>query len=179
MSPLESSLVTHEPPCDIAQNKGESPKQPTGITFPSRTFGSTNRRFQPLWYKEYEWLEYSIERDAAFCFPCRFFGIGPDPAFVLTGVRDWKHARGKSGTLTNHGNSCAKHHQAVLSWNEYRSTIASNSSIAVQLEGGRLRTIEDNRIYVKSILESILFCCQQGIADIVRYWIVTIWKKRQ
>jgi hypothetical protein len=44
-------VIHHEPPCDIAQNKGESPRQPTGISFPSRVFGSTKRSFQPLWYK--------------------------------------------------------------------------------------------------------------------------------
>ena len=29
---------------------------------------------------------------------------------------------------------------------------------------GRLKTIEDNRVYFRSIVESILFCCQQGIS---------------
>ena len=143
---LESSPVTHMPPCDIAQNKGESPRQPTGIRFPSRAYGSTNRSFQAQWYQEYEWLEYSIERDAAFCFPCRFFGVAPDHTFTSTGFRDWKHARGKSGILTSHGNSCHKHHQAVLSWKEYRSSVVNNSSISIQLERGRLRAIEDNSI---------------------------------
>ena len=139
-------------------------RQPTGILFPSRLFGSTKRSFQASWYSEYEWLEYSIERDAAFCFPCRFFGVATNPALVNTGFRDWKNARGKSGILTTHGNSCSKHHEAVLSWKQYWSTVGNNSSVAVQIERGRLRTIEDNRIYVKSIIESILFCCQQGLA---------------
>jgi hypothetical protein len=26
------------------------------------------RRFNPTWFKEYKWLEYSIEKDAAYCF---------------------------------------------------------------------------------------------------------------
>ena len=66
--------------------------------------------------------------------------------------------------MTAHGNSCSKHHYAVLSWNQYRSTIVNHSSVAVHIERGRLCTIEDNRIYVKSIIESIPFCCQKGLA---------------
>ena len=66
--------------------------------------------------------------------------------------------------MSSHGNSCSKHHQAVLSWKEYKSIVLNNSSISVQLERGRLRTIEENRVYVKSILESILFCSQQGLS---------------
>ena len=28
------------------------------------------------WYKSQPWLEYSVERDAAFCYPCRVFKCG-------------------------------------------------------------------------------------------------------
>ena len=99
-----------------------------------------------------------------FCFPCRFFGIGTDQSLTVTGFHDWKHARGKSGTLTSHDRSCSKHHHAVLSWKEYNLTVANNSSVALQIQKGRQTTVEENRLYVKNILSAILFCCQQGIA---------------
>ena len=54
-------------------------------------------------------------------------------------------------------------HDAVLSWDLYKDTVVNNSSVAVYIERSQLNTIEDNRIYVKSIVESILFCCQQGV----------------
>ena len=38
--------------------------------------GSKKRSFNPDWFKNYDWLEYSVERDAAFCFPCRHFSTG-------------------------------------------------------------------------------------------------------
>ena len=44
----------------------------------------------------------------------------------------------------------------------YKSTVANNS-VAVHIERGRLKTIEDNRAYVKVIIESILYLCQQGL----------------
>uniref|UniRef100_A0A1X7SZ39 TTF-type domain-containing protein n=1 Tax=Amphimedon queenslandica TaxID=400682 RepID=A0A1X7SZ39_AMPQE len=58
-------------------------------------FGSTKRSFQASWYTDYSWLEYSIERDAVYCFPCRFFGIAADQSLTRVGFSDWKHARGK------------------------------------------------------------------------------------
>ena len=95
-----------------------------------------------------------MERDAAFCFPCRFFGVWANPTFICTGFRDWKNAKGQaSGILKAHQNTCGVHHNANLSWEEYKATVAGNSSVAVQIQRGRLRTIEDNRVYIKSITE--------------------------
>ena len=102
--------------------------------------------FQASWYDNFSWLEYSIERDAVFCFPCHFFGIGTDRALTITGFNDWKHATGKSGTLTSHDCSCSTHHHAVLSWKEYQLTVANNNSVAVQIQKSRLTTIEENRL---------------------------------
>lgn len=86
-----------------------------------------------------------------------------DHTLTSSGFCDWKHARGKGGTLTCHDSSCTKHREAFLSWKEYESSVAKNSSIADQIQTGRLKCVEDNRVYVRALFESILFCCQQGI----------------
>ena len=44
------------------------------IDFPKSTIGSRDYKFQSRWYDEFEWLEYSIAKDAVFCFYCRCFG---------------------------------------------------------------------------------------------------------
>ena len=31
-------------------------------------------KFQQKWYEEFNWLEYSVSKDVAFCFTCRCFG---------------------------------------------------------------------------------------------------------
>ena len=31
-------------------------------------------KFQSTWYCKWAWLEYSVSRDAIYCFPCRIFG---------------------------------------------------------------------------------------------------------
>ena len=57
-------------PSDIASGPFEAPKQPR-IKFPLRSFGiGRQRAFNVEWYKSHPWLEYSVERDAAFCYPC-------------------------------------------------------------------------------------------------------------
>ena len=164
-APVSSHASTNDTglPSDIAQDKSQLPRQPTGMMFPHRLYGSTKRCFQANWYSDYPWLEYSVERDAVFCFSCRFFGVSADRALTCVGFRDWKHARGKNGTLTFHDTACSKHHSAILSWKAYQSTVTSNSSVAIYLDRGRIKTIEENRAYVKAILECILYCCQQGL----------------
>uniref|UniRef100_A0A1X7U1L8 Uncharacterized protein n=1 Tax=Amphimedon queenslandica TaxID=400682 RepID=A0A1X7U1L8_AMPQE len=56
----------------------------TGIKFSSCLFGSFKQIFQASWYANCKRLEYLIEREAAFCFPCRFFGVSPNPVLVST-----------------------------------------------------------------------------------------------
>ena len=41
--------------------------------------------------------------------------------------------------------------------------LTSSSSVVIHLDRGRIKTIEENRAYVKAILECILYCCQQGL----------------
>ena len=48
------------------------PFQPKGHTFSKKKIGDKNRSFQESWFKKYEWLEYSVDKDAAFLF---FFQI--------------------------------------------------------------------------------------------------------
>lgn len=71
-----------------------------------------------------------------FCFRCHFFGMTSDNALISVGFRDWKHAKGKNGTLTCHDSLCSKHCEVFLIWREYRFTKANNNSVAVHIERG-------------------------------------------
>lgn len=68
-----STCGSHVAPSDIAASPNQSPIQPI-LQYPVTIIGGKRRSFNPLWYKKYHWLEYSQERDAVYCFPCRFFG---------------------------------------------------------------------------------------------------------
>ena len=54
---------------DIAAGPDQTPVQPN-IKFPATLKGNKHRSFRSEWYKQYCWLEYSRERDAAYCYPC-------------------------------------------------------------------------------------------------------------
>ena len=110
-----------------------APIQPTNIGFPKRSYSDRGRSFNPSWFSQYNWLEYSLQKDAAFCFPCRWFGassIGrsrPETTFTITGFRDRKHATGSkvhffaiitashTRVVLWHGTSQSVHQYLVLS----------------------------------------------------------------
>lgn len=154
---------------DVGLTHSSAPCQPRNITFPKRAYSDkVSRSFNPGWFHQYSWLEYSIKKDAAFCFPCRQFGISsigrgrPEKAFTVHGFRDWKHATGNKGSLIAHNNSFS-HKQSVVAWEQYRAT-SSSGTVVEQLGSNRSEMIKKNRHYFQAICDLILTCCRQDIA---------------
>ena len=59
-------------PTDIATGPEQVPVRPK-LNFPATLKGNKHYSFGSEWYKSYCWLEYSREKDAAYCYACRFF----------------------------------------------------------------------------------------------------------
>ena len=164
-----SSGSGHGLPKDIAQSPCFPPAQPIKTRYPSTMFSNVSRCFSPAWYKSFQWLEYSVEKDACFCYPCRLFGsvsaIGssrPETAFTLIGFKDWKHATGKKGILICHCNSLS-HKESMVAWEQYRVNSERGSSISNRINSSWETTIANNRHYIKTISEILLFCSRQEI----------------
>ena len=66
-SPLSQ---TASPPEDLG---AEAPNQVKINKYPTTIFGGKKRSFVSSWFHGRDWLEYSVQTDAAFCFPCRKF----------------------------------------------------------------------------------------------------------
>ena len=72
-------MEVHDPSLDVVNESNRAfivnsgPIKPI-IDFPKSTIGNRDYKFQSRWYDEFEWLEYSVVKDAAFCFYCRCFG---------------------------------------------------------------------------------------------------------
>jgi hypothetical protein len=49
------------------------PCQPKGHAYPKRKICGRNRSFHDKWFTNRPWLEYSVSKDAAFCFYCYLF----------------------------------------------------------------------------------------------------------
>lgn len=125
-------------------------------------FGKASRSFQKKWYEQFQWLEYSIKLDAAFCFACRSFISNPEPSFSV-GFKDCKHATGQKGMLTTHSNG-KYHTQSVVAWNEYETRVRMGESIGCQFDRLGSKVISDNQKYVLTVMEAILYYAVQGIA---------------
>ena len=151
-------------PSDIAQSNSDQPVQPV-INFPTTLIGGRPRSFQVSWFQQYQWLEYSLERDSCYCYPCRLFSRDPsDSAFVNpNGYSDWKHAPGKTGSLYLHASSTA-HSSAMVVWQQFKLNRERKTTLAHRMDSLGEQTLQINRHYIKTIAEVILLCARQDIA---------------
>ena len=139
-------------------NRDDKSIQPS-INFPV----TKDRRFLAAWYKEYSWLEYSISKDAAFCFACRKFGIEhgySDKAFVQNGFSNWKKG---PDTFKKHQSS----HVHVACCIALKNRIAcdqQHQSVATQISGNHSKEVKSNRYHLGIIIESIIWLAKQGLA---------------
>ena len=75
--------------------KQKGPTQSSCHNFPK---GRDKRSFQKDWFKQYNWLEYSLEKGRAYCFYCYLFRNGKDDdkfgyeAFTRIGFKQWKNS---------------------------------------------------------------------------------------
>ena len=91
-----------------------------GHNFPKTKFDPDWRGFLDAWYTNFDQLEYSVEKDAAYCFYCFIFKsssnsshFGHD-AFTKKGFKNWKkamanfnyHIGGSNSIHNNARNSC-------------------------------------------------------------------------
>ena len=155
------------------------PTQPKLFTYPQNneiTSSNKQNRFTSVWFSQYPFLEYSIVKDAAFCFVCQMFATGIDRErsgqnWSCTGVRKWDKMKsrgaGSPGKLSEHFSS--KAHNAAF--NDYVHFMSSNCHVdslldteirtkAVQLQEDK----ENNRGIIKLILDLCRTMGRQGIS---------------
>ncbi|CAB4043130.1 Hypothetical predicted protein [Paramuricea clavata] len=140
------------------------------IEFPVSTSGKRTFKFQSRWYDLHSWLEYSVLKDAAFCFNCRCFGTlvgSSEETFTKTGFRTWKKASGESGKLANH----AKTQMHILSMERMQNFKSENQHIDVQLVGiaeasktRKEQEREENRQIVQTIFDVVRHLAKQNTA---------------
>lgn len=149
--------IRQEIPDDIAQI-GEPIRQIILKTYPREN----NRAFVADWFKKFKWLQYSVKKDAAFCYPCQQFlpqGSG-QASYTQKGFRNWKNATDPKTGLGKHEKSLL-HIQAMSMWEEKTRRINTSTSIETLLNRNIL---EKHRYYVKSIIEIIQFLAVNELA---------------
>ncbi|XP_011407407.1 PREDICTED: zinc finger MYM-type protein 1-like [Amphimedon queenslandica] len=159
-----SRHVANGTPRDIAKGLEDKPVQPHNITFPKNK--ENGRSFSSMRYQKHAWLEYSVSKDAAYCYPCRFFSAGihkSDECFISIGYRNWKNATGRTGRLVKHSLS-QRHLNAAAAWADFENNQQSQHSIRSTLSQAWKDQIQNNRHYLMTIVQILLYCAFQEIA---------------
>lgn len=120
---------------------------PAGFVFPS----TEKRKFNEKWLTDFVWLEYSISKNAAFCYACRQFSPSTekDIIFKKNGFTNWKTALESNKGFKKH-QKCAIHLSSMSKWSEASSRQKNKSSVH---EIGSGNVLQYRRNYVKAIIE--------------------------
>lgn len=129
---------------------------------------SERRSFNAKYYEVHNWLEYSISKDAVFCFSCRHFlnnnnvrgQIENNIVFVQQGFNRWKTQK---QSFIKYELS-ERHLSNIEKWTMYLSVKNKNNSVANALFHSRSQAITENREHVKFLLKTTLFLGKQGLA---------------
>jgi hypothetical protein len=134
------------------------PCKPYIHDFPYRNIGKVPRRFSVQWLYNYEWLEYSVKKDSAFCFVCYLFKKGSGSnTFIAGGWNNWNI--GNTALLKHCG---SKAHGAAEE--RYIGFINPEAAIDYNIDKW---SEEELRLYKKRLtysLRCIKFLLHQGLA---------------
>lgn len=157
-------------PLDISISVSDGPQQPVLNKYPQRQFGQEKRCFQAAWFKTYPWLEYSVVKDAVFCFPCRFFATAESGRYssftAIEGYTNWKKALSTDAGIRKHEYSDT-HKKSCASLEAFRRMTDKDpqSSIATMISDAYSAEVRENRDYVGQIADVLRFTAVQGIAQ--------------
>ena len=166
-SESEITTVKQPGPSDISQGKRDSPKQPELSSFPVHQISNRMRSFKSSWYGRHHWLEYSILKDASYCFCCRNFpqpNKTPESTFVSSGYRQWKKATEKDAGFAQHERS-DYHKNAMCAWKEFEDHIQRGKAIDKVMLSERDKQISDNRHYIKEVARVLCLTARQKMAQ--------------
>ena len=140
-------------PHDISSQN--APFQPKHCKF----WGDENkRRFNIRWYERFCWREYSVERNAAFCFACRQFGRRIDQTkettFTICGFRGWKRAVGDKNKGLEMHYTCPTNIRAIKDWSKFKLRLSTDATAGALVSS---KVIENNWYYIRTIAEVIQF----------------------
>ncbi|KAK8355524.1 hypothetical protein V6Z11_A05G296400 [Gossypium hirsutum] len=145
------------------------PYQPILSKYPASNSKKHPRYFQPSWFKQFSWLEYSPSKDAVFCLPCFLFNSNPTSrfgsiAFTHNGFSNWKkvHDGCNCAFLTHMGkypNSLHNNAQRA-----YVDLMNQAQHIEVSLDRQTTQQISANRLRLKTSIDVVRWLSFQGCA---------------
>ena len=141
----------------------KGPCQPKGHVFRKTSYGKEKRSFQSKWFEKHIWLEYSVEKEAAFCFWCYLFkpinaNRFGDDVFVSTGFKNWKKAL---AIFREHeGSANSTHDQARILFEGFKN---QRQSVDYNLRKYDKEDEVNYRIRLTASLDVIRLLLRQGL----------------
>jgi hypothetical protein len=136
-----------------------------GHKFPKTKFGADWRSFLDVWYKKYDWLEYSVEKDAAFCFHCFLFKpssisshYGHD-ALTKKGFQNWK--KGPENFKSHVGGPNSNHNKARGCCEDFRN---KKQSVEYAITCYDEKSHIEYEIRLRAVVGVVRFLLEQGLA---------------
>ena len=133
--------------------------------FHKTKFGADWRSFHEEWYDNYDWLEYSVEKDAAYCFYCFLFKpknisshYGHD-AFTKAGFKNWK--KGQATFVTHVGGPNSIHNNARKCGEDFRN---QKQSVSYAITCYDEKSHIDYEIRLRVVVGVVRFLLEQGLA---------------
>ncbi|XP_050063090.1 zinc finger MYM-type protein 1-like [Aphis gossypii] len=130
------------------------------------------RRFLPHWFKKQlpnsetidrNWLIYSKNKNALFCFPCCLFEYRQSQIPLIAnrqeGFSDWKNIN----RIEDHETS-PDHRKYFVQWKTLESRLKNSQSIDKSLQNAIFLEKERWRHILRAILNAIIFCAKNNLA---------------
>ncbi|KAL5834534.1 hypothetical protein ACOSQ4_014031 [Xanthoceras sorbifolium] len=141
------------------------PFQPILNKYPLTSDGKQNRSFQKSWFERFSWLEYSIDKKRAFCFPCYVFDNVPSKhhTFTIDGFHSWKRINcgTKCPFVQHEGVHNSQHSFAIQNCYTLKE---SSQHIDKVLNTLSQQEILQNQLRLKTSLETVKWLAMQGCA---------------
>ena len=160
---MNESFETKSVPSDISKSCIDSPVQPKLTSYP---LNHQKRSFQSSWYIDRQWLEYSVQNDACYCYYCRHFSankLNAGDSFSTAGFNNWKKSLQKDSGLIKHALS-QSHVIATKNYLSYKQREETDSSVIKKLDSGRAIPIRKNRDRLIKICSTLHVLARQMIS---------------
>ena len=118
----------------------KGPCQPHNHIFRKKKYEKDNRSFRDAWFKDNIWLEYSVSKDAAFCFLCFLFKpvFTGDEAFTTNGFGPFSNWNKAIDKFRDHvGSSSSAHNKARTDFENFQN---QKQSVAHIVKGTNLKS---------------------------------------
>ena len=136
--------------------------------FPVHSTGNHNRKFQTKWLDEYNGLVYSITDDGGYCKYCVLFGnCNPSQELSVLVKRPLNNFKKAKEKLNDHFSAREqKSHQIAVERAMAFCSVQEQKIVPIdqQISSRRAKLIRENRMKLRSITATVIFCGQQGLA---------------